>query len=133
RHAAWYARKLSGHAFLNWSAIPRPMKPTQLTVLTSASVSSARMSPVLYSIIPPPASEVPPWADIYDGPVTCPRNGTGRPVPDRDRSDTDPFDELEGESLVEQELRLLALLHVLATEVGRRDRCPIELVEVRSA
>ena len=36
---------------LELSAIPRPMNPTQLTVLTSASASSARMSPVLYSII----------------------------------------------------------------------------------
>ena len=42
-----YARKLAGNFFLNWSAMPRPITPTQLTLFTSASTSSEKMSPFL--------------------------------------------------------------------------------------
>lgn len=41
----------AGNARLNCSARPRPMTPTQLTVLTSASASDRRMSPWVSSTI----------------------------------------------------------------------------------
>ena len=45
-HSAWYSRNISGKIFLNCSAIPLPMTPTVLTVLTSASTSASRRVPV---------------------------------------------------------------------------------------
>ena len=38
---------------MNWRAIPRPITPTQLTLFTSASTSSPKISPFLSSIMPP--------------------------------------------------------------------------------
>jgi hypothetical protein len=51
--AASYALKFAGYSRLNCAAIPRPMKPTQLTVLTMASVSARRMLPFVNSIVVP--------------------------------------------------------------------------------
>src|SRR5271156_1793451 len=58
--AAAYALKLAGKAFLNCSAIPRPMMPTQLTVLTNASASAARISPVADLIMVLPLNNTSP-------------------------------------------------------------------------
>ena len=49
--ATLYALKFSGNLRLNASATPRPMTPTQLTLLTKASLSAANRSPVTYLII----------------------------------------------------------------------------------
>ena len=49
--ACLYSSKFLGNSFLNWSAIPRPIAPTQFTALTSASASLRRRSPEVNRII----------------------------------------------------------------------------------
>jgi hypothetical protein len=51
RQAVAYASKFSGQACLNCKAMPLPMKPSQLTVLTRASTSAWRRLPVALRII----------------------------------------------------------------------------------
>src|SRR5215831_2402838 len=62
-------RKFSGYACLNWSAMPLPMYPTQLTVLTRASVSACRRLPLACSIIAVPPLKISPQRCSMD--VAC--------------------------------------------------------------
>src|SRR5262245_41749627 len=99
--------------------MPRPMKPTQFTVLTNASASALRMSPVASSIIDPdPVLVVPPRADIDRWLVRRRRDGGPGPCRDRGRMNADGLDKVPGKGVVEEKLGLLGLLHGVLAEVS---------------
>src|ERR1017187_379574 len=108
--------------------MPRPMTPTQLTVLTRASASAWRMSPCVYWITI--ELKVPSGQDINGRLVGGVRErGKGLALnlrgPDADALDQTPRDESPDE-----ELGLLALLDVGIAEVAISDRRPVDLAEL---
>src|SRR6185437_3652804 len=109
--------------------MPRPMIPTQLTVLTIASASAVRISPVLDSIIAIAPLVIPCRPDLDPWPVRDALHGVGHPGRDALGMDADPLDKAPGEGLLDKEFGLLPLLHVRRAEIGRRHRVPIDFVQ----
>mmetsp|Transcript_41607 Transcript_41607/g.97687 ORF Transcript_41607/g.97687 Transcript_41607/m.97687 type:complete len:348 (-) Transcript_41607:6528-7571(-) len=108
--------------------MPRPMMPTQLTVLTIASESSFKMSPLVSSIIAVSLSVVPGRQHGHRGPVPAHGQGVRHLGVDRPRVHADALDQVPREALLHQELGLLSFLH------GRPLCCghggPINLVKL---
>jgi len=75
--AVEYALKLSGKTFLNCRAMPRPIMPTQFTVLTNASTSAVRISPCLNSIMAHRFLVIPIRHDCNGRLVRSSLNGSG--------------------------------------------------------
>src|SRR5262245_27906513 len=98
--------------------MPRPMMPTQFTVLTSASTSACNRSPVRYSIIAPVPSKVPVPLDLDWGPVRCPKHCVRDLSSHALRHHADSVYQLPRKGLVDQKLRLLAFLDIGGPEIG---------------
>src|SRR5688572_6607280 len=97
--------------------MPRPITPTQFTVLTKASASAARMLPVLYSIMSDAPSVVPGWQDFHPRPMGDTVHYPINLHPYGRRSHTDSRDERPGKVAVNQELGLLAFLHCRRSKI----------------
>src|SRR5262249_49764321 len=88
--------------------MPRPMMPTQLTVLTSASTSAVRMSPVVNLIMRP--SIVPVAADFDGWPVLSALHRIGDLLHHSCRINADSLNKVPREATLVQELGLFAFL-----------------------
>src|SRR3990170_4857488 len=101
------------------------MKPTQLTVLTSASTSASSKLPCLSSIIASPPSIIPAWPYNHGRLVTIPKaredcfdTRLRHRVDDADFPDQPPV-----KPLPDQEFRLFAALAVIVLRLV----CPVPL------
>src|SRR5229473_8713978 len=90
--------------------MPRPMMPTQLTVLTSASASALKMSPILNSIIAMFPSVVPVSSYFDPRPMGRALDGIRHERHDALRVNSDAFHQMPGECALDQEFRLLPFL-----------------------
>src|SRR5712691_3896098 len=106
------------------------MIPTQLTVLTSASASACKMSPVRYSIMASPALLIIPVAPDFDPRlVRSSTNRIGDLLRKSLRVRTNPFDQFPGKETLQQKFGLLSVLQ-LALPPIRGDRLPVDLIKL---
>ena len=110
--------------------MPRPMTPTQLTVLTRASVSAAKMLPCLYVIMAAPLNQYQSGKTWAAGRCSASfvqrltNSGTNC-----SRVYADPPDQGPRKTPMHEKFRLFAFLHGGRPEVGGGHCVPIDLAE----
>src|SRR5665213_1006966 len=106
------------------------MMPTQLTVLTRASASSARMSPVLYSIMMRIPSIIPIGTNFDCRAMGCRVQRRFYLLCNPERLNAYTADETPGERAMHQEFSLLPFFQLRRAKIDGCDGWPVYFAEI---